>query len=141
MTVLDFWGSGNNFAPLPWAQKSKLGQTKKITPRDIPKHAVNTKIQTTRSQMSQNLRAKVSGKITPKYQKKGSGAQGAGRVKNFFGLKHSPNGKGVPHTVWRQNHINFGQKRRTSGHTYIHPDIHTYIRTYIHTYTFGCVAQ
>ena len=125
LTVLDFWGSGTNFEPLPWAQKSKLGQTKKLTPRDIPKHAVNTKIQTTRSQMSPNLRPKVSGKITPKYQKKGSGAQGVGRVKFFFGLKHSPNGQGVPHTVWRQNHINFGQKRQTSGH----PDIHTYIHT------------
>jgi len=96
----DFLGSGTNFDPLPWAQKSKLGQTKKITPRDIPKHAVNPKIQTTRSQMSPNLCAKVSGKITPKYQKKGSGAQGVVQVKIVFSLKHSPNGQGVPYTVW-----------------------------------------
>ena len=84
--------SDPHFDLLPGAQKSKLGQTKKITPRDNPKDARNIKIQTGKSQMGRNLCPKFSGKITPKYPQKGAGAEGVGRV-NFFGLKHAPNGK------------------------------------------------
>ena len=44
LTVFDhfpFWAPGANFEVLPRAKKSKLGQTKKYTPRTIPNDARN----------------------------------------------------------------------------------------------------
>ena len=39
--IFPFWAPGANFEVLPRAKKSKLGQTKKYTPRTIPNDARN----------------------------------------------------------------------------------------------------
>ena len=41
LDIFPFWAPGANFEVLPRAKKSKLGQTKKYTPRTIPNDARN----------------------------------------------------------------------------------------------------
>ena len=48
------------FDPLPRAQKSKLGRTKKYTPGEFLIDPINTKIKIRTPQMGQNARPKVA---------------------------------------------------------------------------------
>ena len=59
---------------LPQAQKSKLGQTKKLTPGKCSRDPKNIKIQGRCPSVHQISRPKVQFEITPKYTKNGGGA-------------------------------------------------------------------
>ena len=92
---------GPKFIQYLQGPKMKIGPNKEITPRDNPKDARNIKIQTGKSQMDWNLYPKVSEKNTPKYPKKGAGANGEGRFKKKIFYKNT-------HSDGRKYHMQYG---------------------------------
>ena len=80
LKFLPFWAI---LDPFPRAQKSKLGQIKKITPGEVLTHVKNIKNITGKPDMAPKLNPKVIAKIL----KKGGWAGGCGAGRNFFWLK------------------------------------------------------
>ena len=78
------------FDPLPWAQKSKLGQTKKYTPGKVLRGIKNTKIQTSKTNISPNPNPKVAVWNYLKYWKTPPCRGCVGRVKYILVIKNVP---------------------------------------------------